>query len=169
MDNGCHAIDIAAFLFDPVSAIRTTVLKRLQEIDVEDSATIEIRTRSGIVGRADVSWSVNTGRDSYVTVYGADGAIEIGWRSCRMRRGDHGWQEIGGGYDKIDCHRRMFASFVQMLRSNGIGCAPWIDSKDAVACVAAVEAAYRSIDSGTWEWVTAEQPEMEELDAEVGA
>jgi len=152
IDNGCHAFDIMSFLFGSVTRLQASLHKPLQRLSVEDGATIQVRAGDGVVGRADVSWSLSTGRDSYVTVYGSRGTIEIGWRTTRVKFVSKDWIELGGPYDKIDAHRRMLTAFVTAAISNG-GMAPWISTVECLRTVAAVEAAYRSIHSGGWEWV----------------
>ena len=81
IDNGCHAFDIMSYLFGSVTRVQANLHQPLQRMGVEDGATIQVRAGDGIIGKADVSWSLSTGRDSYVTVYGSKGTIEIGWRT----------------------------------------------------------------------------------------
>jgi predicted dehydrogenase len=150
IDNGCHAFDIVSYLFGSVTRVQANLHKPQQRLTVEDGATIQVRAGDGIVGKLDVSWSLSTGRDSYVTVYGAKGTIEIGWRSSRVKVGTGDWEPLGGAYDKIDAHRRMLTCFVDACSGKETA---WISTVECLRTVAAVEAAYRSIHSGGWEWV----------------
>jgi predicted dehydrogenase len=152
IDNGCHAFDIVSFLFGSVTRVHATTLKRVQPLAVEDSVSVQVRAADGIVGRVDLSWSLATGRDSYVTVYGSRGMLEVGWRSTRIKLGGDDWHVLCGAYDKLDAHRRMLAAFVDLVESDGTA-VPWISTVECLRGVAAVEAAYRSIDSMRWEWV----------------
>ncbi len=153
IDNGCHAFDIVSYLFGTVTRVQATALKPLQEIDVEDSATIQVRATHGVIGKIDLSWSFFTGRDSYLTVQGSEGIIEVGWATARFKRDNGEWQPLNGGrYDKIGSHSRMFGSFVDVI-SSPESAAPWISSVEALRTVAAVDAAYKSMETGTWEWV----------------
>ncbi len=150
IDNGCHAFDIVSYLFGSVTRVQAYLHKSQQRLAVEDGATIQVRAGDGVIGKLDVSWSLSTGRDSYVTVYGSKGTIEIGWRNSRVKLGASDWQPLGGAYDKIDAHRRMLSCFVETCTGGGT---PWISTVECLRTVAAVEAAYRSIHSGGWEWV----------------
>src|SRR6478736_2815389 len=75
IDNGCHAFDIMSFLFGSVTRVQTNLHKPLQRVGVEDGATIQVRAGDGVIGKADVSWSLSTGRNSYVKVHGSKGTI----------------------------------------------------------------------------------------------
>jgi predicted dehydrogenase len=150
IDNGCHAFDIVSYLFGSVTAVQASLHKSQQRLAVEDGATINVRATDGVLGKIDVSWSLSTGRDSYVTIYGSKGTIEVGWRASRIKVGSADWEPFGGPYDKIDAHRRMLTSFVQACSGAGT---PWISTVECLRTVAAVGAAYRSIHSGGWERV----------------
>jgi predicted dehydrogenase len=147
IDNGCHAFDIVAFLFGTVSRVHATRLKPLQAIAVEDSATVLVAAGQGLIGRIDLSWSLATGRETYVTVYGSEGTIEVGWRGSRLRPAGKPPEVIGPGYDKGDAHRRMLTAFRDVVRGEG---PPWISPGECLRTVAAVEAAYLSLRSGGW-------------------
>jgi len=109
-----------------------------------------VRASDGVIGKIDVSWSLSTGRDSYVTIYGAKGTIEVGWRGSRVKRDGREWEAFGGAYEKIDAHRRMLTCFADACSGNAT---PWISTVECLRTVAAVEAAYRSLHSGGWERV----------------
>jgi predicted dehydrogenase len=148
IDNGCHAIDLVAFLFGAVTRVHATVLKPLQRLAVEDSVTIQMEAGAGIIGRADVSWSLSISRDSYLVVHGSRGTIEVGWNLSRFRRAGQDWRVIGGSYDKIDAHRRMATCFAEVVTR---GSQRWISALECLQTVAVVDAAYRSVQSGGWE------------------
>jgi predicted dehydrogenase len=147
IDNGCHAFDIVAFLFGTVSRVHATRLKPLQTIGVEDSATVLVAAGQGLIGRIDLSWSLATGRETYVTVYGSRGTIEVGWKGSRLRRMNEPAVAIGNGYDKLEAHRLMLTAFRDLAAGEG---RPWITPGEALRTVAAVEAGYRSLRSGGW-------------------
>jgi len=150
IDNGCHAFDIVSYLFGTVTWVQANLHKSGQKLAVEDSASIQVRALDGVIGRVDVSWSLSTGRDSYVTIYGSKGTIEVGWRNTRIKIGNADWEGFGSNYDKIDAHRRMLSCFVEACSGNAV---PWISTVECLRTVAAVEAAYRSIHTGGWERV----------------
>jgi predicted dehydrogenase len=147
IDNGSHAFDIVSFLFGTISRIHATRLKSVQSLGVEDSATILIEAGRGLIGRIDLSWSLATGRETYVTVYGSRGSIEVGWRGSRLRVPGSPAREIGPGYDKNDAHRRMMDEFRGVVLGHRRA---WISPGEGLRTLAAVEAAYHSLRSGSW-------------------
>ena len=150
IDNGCHAFDIVNFLFDSIVRVHATRLKPGQEMPVEDTATLLVETKDQIIGRIDLSWSLATYRESYITILGTKGAIEIGWRGSQIRVGQGVPRPLGGGYDKNDAHRRMMTAFRDVVTE---GARPWITAAEAMRTVVSVDAAYRSLASGTWQTV----------------
>lgn len=152
IDNGCHAFDIVSYLFGSVTRVQTTLHRPLQKIQVEDGATIQIAATDGVIGKIDVSWSLSTGRNSYVKVHGTKGTIEVGWQETRVKMLGEDWKTVGKNYDKIDAHTRMHRSFLRAAETDGAAPA-WISPVECLRTVAAVEAAYRSIHSGGWERV----------------
>ncbi len=147
IDNGCHAFDIVNFLFGTVARVQATRLKPVQNIGVEDSATIVVAAGRGLVGRIELSWSLNTGRETYLTVYGSKGTIEVGWRGSRLRVAGQEPRPIGPGYHKGMAHQRMMEAFRAVVQQ---GRQPWITPGEVMRTVATVEAAYRSMRSGGW-------------------
>jgi len=150
IDNGCHAFDVVSYLFGNIRRVHATRLKPLQAMAVEDSATLQVWAGEGVVGRVDLSWSLAPPRDSYLVVHGSRGSIEIGWQGARLKRLGQEWRDIGGPYDKIGAHRAMNSRFVRSINS---GSATWISASECLQAVAAVDAAYRSLESGIAEWV----------------
>jgi predicted dehydrogenase len=150
-DNGCHAFDIACYLFGNAHRVLATRLKSMQPVAVEDSATMQVWAGEDVIGRIDVSWSLTPARDSYLVVHGTRASLEIGWRSSRLHRPRQTPIDMGGAYDKLAAHRGMLACFVGAISDRS---EPWISAPECLQVVAAVDAAYRSLESGTTEWVS---------------
>ncbi len=148
IDNGCHAFDIVSFLFGTVTRVLATSLKPAQHLPVEDSATIMVEVSRGLVGRIDLSWSLATQRETYVMIHGTKGSIDIGWRQSRIRlHGDEPRALSGGVYDRHASHVAMMEAFVGVLAGTR---RPWISPGECLRTVAAVEASYHSLRSGSW-------------------
>lgn len=148
IDNGCHAFDIVAFLFGPVSRVHATQLRPAQALPVEDSATVLVELARGLVGRIELSWSLATQRETYVKVYGTEGSIDIGWRQSRLRLHGRPPRLLDAGrYDRLASHVAMMNAFVGVVSGRR---GSWITPGECLRTVAAVEASYRSLRSGRW-------------------
>jgi hypothetical protein len=57
---------------------------------------------------------------------------------------------VGGAYNRDAAHQRMKQSFTEVVSGAR---EPWISTVECLRTVAAVEAAYRSLHTDSWEWV----------------
>jgi len=146
IDNGSHALDLARFLFGPISRLQAVPGKPAQTLDIEDSALLLVVTDGGLPGQIELSWSNPVPAESYLTVQGTQGRIDVGWRASFLHRPGRPPVQFGGAYDKAAVHRRMenFRGLVGGQRE------PWITLPECLASVRAVDAAYRSRQSGRW-------------------
>ena len=148
IDNGCHSVDIARYLLGPIEHVQAQFGKPVQRIKVEDTARLLFLSRSGTMGSVDLSWSLHKEVRSYVSIYGAEGTLEIGWQTSRYKLfRDSEWTLFGNGYDKIDAFRAQLANFAAAIRGRE---APVIQEVDALASVQVIEAAYRSAAAPKW-------------------
>ncbi len=148
IDNGTHSVDIVRYLLGPITEVLAVEGKRIQQLPVEDTAQVFVRTTGGAMGTIDLSWSISKEVDSYVDIYGSEGTISVGWRQSRYRRASTGeWVPFGRGYDKIDCMRRQVENFCGAVRGEE---ELLITGDDAIASVSVIEAAYESLGRSHW-------------------
>jgi len=153
IDNGCHALDLAGYLFGGIQRVLAIRVPTVQALGVEDSAVLLVSTRSGLPGQICLSWSMDSQRDTYLRVRGSQGNVRVGWRESHLHRGVDGRQEVvrlGGGYDKVKAHRGMMHACMDAMTGRG---ASWISYDECLATAAAVDAAYRSLETGQWQEV----------------
>ncbi len=148
IDNGTHSVDIARSFLGPIEAVLALERRRVQPLDVEDSVQLLVRAASGATATIDLSWSYDNTTDTYLQIYGAEGALRVGWRESAVRVNEAGsWARFGQGYDKIRCMRSQVQNFCGALR----GTEPLaISAADAIASVQVIAAAYRSLELGDW-------------------
>lgn len=159
IDNGTHSVDIARYLLGPIRNVIATETRRVQGLSVEETAQLLIRTDSSATGTIDLSWSLSTGSQWYVTVDGTEGSIRLGWQTAEINTGK-GWTTFGTGYDKHAAFSRQLNDFSDAIRHDK---APVISQDDAQASVAVVDAAYRSMETGAWVRVVEERRAMERV------
>ena len=154
-DNGPHAADLLRYLFGPVAEIHAAEGPRVQALPVEEAVELEARAGDGVLGQVHLSWNA-AGSETYLTVHGTEGTLEIGWKACRCRpvsaaAGE--WTPLAPGYDRAQAFRAMHQSFARAARGQA---EPEGDAEDALASAAVVAAAYASLAGRGW--VRVEQP-----------
>lgn len=148
IDNGTHSVDVVRFLLGPVADVMAVEGKRVQQLDVEDTAQLFIRSTGGVRATVDLSWSLDKERDSYIDIYGSDGVVRVGWKSSIYRQHPgNDWVVFGDGYDKLGSIERQLANFVGAIRG---GERMMISSQDAIASVEVIDAAYQSLARDDW-------------------
>jgi len=148
IDNGSHSVDIARYLLGPITRVQAEDARRVQRLEVEDTARICFRTESNAMGNIDLSWSIHKERESYIDLYGSEGTLSIGWKHSKYRRHDmKEWKEFGQGYDKVKAFGRQFANFIGSIQGHE---QPRISGQDALESVRVIEAAYKSASSNRW-------------------
>ena len=148
IDNGTHSVDIVRYFLGPISEVMAVEAKRVQQLAVEDTASLTLRTPEGIVGTVDLSWSLDKANDTYLTLYGSQGTITIGWGGARYRQASSPeWVEFGAGYDKMACMGANVENFCAAIRGEETLA---VTAEDAIASVAVIEAAYASLGRSDW-------------------
>jgi predicted dehydrogenase len=148
IDNGTHSVDIVRYFLGPIAQVMAVEGKRVQHLAVEDTASMLLRTPDGILGTVDLSWSVDRVTDTYLTLYGSEGTISVGWKGARYRQASSPeWVEFGSGYDKISCMGAQVENFCAAIRGEEPIA---VTADDAIASVGVIEAAYASLERNDW-------------------
>jgi predicted dehydrogenase len=148
IDNGTHSVDIIRYFLGPLAEVLAVEGRRVQTLAVEDTVQLFVRASSGARATIDLSWSIDKGRDAFIEIYGSNGTVKVGWKESKFRQvTSPDWVVFGSGYDKIAAMRAQIQNFCRALR----GREPLlITVEDAIASVAAIENAYRSLESSRW-------------------
>jgi predicted dehydrogenase len=148
IDNGTHSVDIARYFLGSIDEVMAVEARRVQDLPVEDTAQMFIRSGDGVCGTIDLSWSVDMQFDRYISIYGSEGTIHVGWHESTYRIGSGGdWTRFGRGYDKLQAMRAQLENFCQAVQGRE---ELLITAEDALASVAVIEAAYASMASSAW-------------------
>jgi len=142
-------VDVARFCLGELAEVQAMEGNRIQLLPVEDTAKMFIRSRQGVLGSIDLSWSVSKELPYFIAVYGSEGTILVGWRESKFRRaGEAEWTIFGAGYDKFAAFRGQIENFAGVVRGEE---SLVVTPEDALASVQVIEAAYRSLSRGAWE------------------
>jgi predicted dehydrogenase len=148
IDNGTHSVDITRYFLGPLTDITVVEGKRVQGLEVEDTARIFVRNNSGVLGSIDLSWTINKELSTYLNIYGSEGTICVGWKESKCRRLDDAeWTVFGKGYDKVQAFRSQIDNFARAIRGEE---SLVITADDAVASVEVIHAAYQALNSPQW-------------------
>ena len=148
IDNGTHSVDIARYFLGPIVEVLAVEANRAQNLPVEDTVQLLLRTDDGVLGAIDLSWSYDKATDSYLELYGTEGTMRVGWKDSRYRQATSpDWVVFGDGYDKVTCMRSQVRNFCSaMLGEAKLA----ITAADAIASVLVIDAAYESLTTGRW-------------------
>ncbi|MDA1013054.1 MAG: Gfo/Idh/MocA family oxidoreductase [Planctomycetota bacterium] len=151
IDNGTHSVDIMRFLFGPIIDLQAFEGRRVQGLQVEDTVRMIVRGEHGVTGNIDLSWSINKEQPHYISIYGSEGTVLVGWNESKYRRSsDHEWIVFGSGYDKVAAFRAQIENFARSIRGEAVLV---VTPEDALASVEVIEAAYADINNATWQRV----------------
>jgi predicted dehydrogenase len=143
IDNGTHSVDIMRYFLGSLADVHVVEGKRTQGLAVEDTVRIFVHSEAGVMGSIDLSWSINKEQESYISIYGSHGTIQVGWKESKYRQSSSpDWVVFGKGYDKVQALRDQIDNFARGL----VGEEHFlITAEDALASVEVVQAAYASL------------------------
>ena len=120
----------------------------MQQIPVEDTVRLYARSAAGVMGNIDLSWSINKELPHYVSIFGSEGTIIVGWKESRYRRAtDKEWTVFGKGYDKVQAFASQLRNFAAAVR----GKEPLrVSLRDALASVEVIDKAYEAMEHDRW-------------------
>lgn len=147
-DNGSHSIDIARFLLGEIESVQATVGIQVQDLEVEDTAKLSIHMKNGVLGVINLSWSMKEDREDFVSVYGSEGTLKVGWAQSRYRQvNSNEWAVFGKGYSKVDSFVKQNRHFVQCIQGDT---SPLLNLQDGFHAVNTIVKAYDSMDKNRW-------------------
>lgn len=158
IDNGTHSVDIMRYFLGPVSELQAIEGRRVQDLQVEDTVRLFVQTETGVMGSIDLSWSMNKEQPYYLSIYGSQGTVLVGWKESKYRRSnDTDWVHFGEGYNKCQAFRGQIDNFTRAIRGED---KLLVRREDALASVEVIEAAYQSLRNSQWQTV---RPDTERL------
>ena len=154
IDNGTHSVDIVRYLLGPITELQVIEGRRVQNLPVEDTVRMFVHTTSGANASIDLSWSINKEQPNYISVYGSQGTVHVGWKESKYRRSqDDAWIVFGQGYNKVQAFKGQIENFARAVKGQD---KLLVTADDAIASVEVIEAAYRALAHTQWEPATLE-------------
>lgn len=151
MDNGTHSVDIIRYFLGAIDEVLAVETSGTQNLSVDENVKLIAKTVSGVVATVDLTWGINKELPNFISVYGTNGTLHVGWRESRYKlNSSPDWTVFGKGYDKVQAFRSKIENFRNAIVS---GEELLTKPEDALASVEVIEAAYKSLNQNLWQKV----------------
>lgn len=148
IDNGTHSVDIIRYFLGAITDVLAIETGKTQALDVDENVKLFARTKKGVAASVDLTWGINKELPHFISVYGTNGTLHIGWRESKYKlNSSPDWNIFGKGYDKVQAFRAKLENFCNAIVKNE---ELLTKPADALASVEVIEAAYRSLDNNLW-------------------
>jgi len=142
IDTLVHSIDIFRALAGEVTQVAASVSTALPTIQVEDSASILVRSVNGTIGVLTCSW-VTPVSEAEIRIYGTEGEAIIDYAQpggLRYKLAAHAdWTQLP--FDQPDRFHQQARHFLNALAT---GALPAVSGADGLAVMRVIDGAYRS-------------------------
>ena len=149
IDNGTHSVDIIRYFLGGIQSVLAVDGGGMQQLSVEENVKMFAVTKAGTTASVDLTWGINKELPYFISIYGSNGTLHVGWRESKYRvNSNPDWTVFGSGYDKLESFKGKIENFANALRGNE---ELHIKPADALASVQVIEAAYRSLSQNLWQ------------------
>lgn len=149
IDNGTHSVDIIRYFMGPIESVLAVDTGSTQGLSVDENVKMFAKTKDDITASVDLTWGINKELPNFISIYGTNGTLHIGWRESKYKlHSSPDWTVFGKGYDKVASFRGKIENFTGALRGKE---KLFIQPADALASVRVIEAAYKSLNQNLWQ------------------
>lgn len=149
IDNGTHSVDIIRYFLGSIESVLAVDAGGTQGLSVDENVKMFAKTANGVTASVDLTWGINKELPNFVSIYGTNGTLHVGWRESKYKlNSSPDWTVFGSGYDKVASFKGKIENFASAVRGNdGL----YITPADALASVQVIEAAYASMRQNLWQ------------------
>ncbi len=149
IDNGTHSVDIIRFFLGGIDSVLVVDAGGTQGLSVDENVKMFARTHGDVTASVDLTWGINKELPYFISIFGANGTLHIGWRESKYKvNTSPDWTVFGSGYDKVASFKAKIENFSHALQGKE---ELLIRPEDALASVRVIEAAYRSMRQNLWQ------------------
>ena len=149
IDNGTHSVDIIRYFLGGIDSVLVVDAGGTQGLAVDENVKMFAKTKNNVTASVDLSWGINKELPYFISIYGTNGTLHIGWRESKYKLNTSpDWTVFGKGYDKVASFKGKIENFAGALRDNED---LFIKPADALASVQVIEAAYKSLKQNLWQ------------------
>jgi len=149
IDNGTHSVDIVRYFLGGIESVLAVDAGGTQGLSVDENVKMFVKTKNNVTASVDLTWGLNKELPYFLSIYGTNGTLHIGWRESKYKLNSNpGWTVFGKGYDKAASFKGKIENFANALRGKE---ELLIKPGDALASVQVIEAAYKSMKQNLWQ------------------
>ena len=151
IDNGTHSVDIIRYFLGAITDVLALETSGTQNLAVDENVKLLAKTANGVAASVDLTWGINKELPYFISVFGTNGTLHIGWRESKYKlNSSPDWTIFGAGYDKVQAFKSKLENFHNaVLGKEELLTKP----SDALASVEVIEAAYKSLNQNLWQKV----------------
>lgn len=151
IDNGTHSVDIVRYFLGAITDVLALETSGTQNLSVDENVKLLVKTENNIAASVDLTWGINKELPNFISVYGKNGTLHIGWRESKYKlNSSPDWNVFGKGYDKVQAFKSKIENFAGAITN---GEELLTKPSDALASVEVIEAAYKSLNQNLWQKV----------------
>ena len=151
IDNGTHSVDIIRYFLGAITDVLALETSGTQNLSVDENVKLLAKTENGIAASVDLTWGINKELPNFISIYGTNGTLHIGWQASKYKlNSSPDWNIFGKGYDKVQAFRSKIENFAGAIRGKE---ELLTKPEDALASVEVIEAAYKSLNQNLWQKV----------------
>src|SRR5436190_3029314 len=149
IDNGTHSVDIIRYFMGGIDSVLVVDSGGTQGLSVDENVKMFAKTKDNVTASVDLTWGINKELPYFISIYGSNGTLHIGWRESKYKVNSNAdWTVFGKGYDKVASFKGKIENFSNALRGKE---ELLIKPADALASVQVIDAAYRSMRQNLWQ------------------
>ncbi len=149
IDNGTHSVDIIRYFLGAIDAVLVVETGGTQGLSVDENVKMFAKTKNQVTASVDLTWGINKELPYFISIFGTNGTLHIGWRESKYRiNSNSDWTVFGKGYDKVAAFKGKIENFSNALRGKE---ELHIKPADALASVQVIEACYKSLNQDLWQ------------------
>jgi predicted dehydrogenase len=149
IDNGTHSVDIIRYFLGGIDSVLVVDAGGTQGLSVDENVKMFAKTKNNVTASVDLTWGINKELPYFISVYGTNGTLHIGWRESKYKvNSNPDWTVFGKGYDKVASFKGKIENFANAMRGKE---ELFIKPEDALASVRVIDAAYKSLKQNLWQ------------------
>ena len=149
IDNGTHSVDIIRYFLGGIDSVLVVDAGGTQGLAVDENVKMFAKTKNNVTASVDLTWGINKELPYFISIYGTNGTLHIGWRESKYKLNTSpDWTVFGKGYDKVASFKGKIENFAHALRGKE---ELFIKPEDALSSVQVIEAAYKSLNQNLWQ------------------